>query len=303
MIDTTLLRSTLFSDFIGKRLDETQRSVIEQYADDLDFEPIDNLMISSGAWDHAVAMEVLPQLVFAHPDILQKHPQTSLYYRGMALLSRKQVAREATSVTDWENGTREAPVRRDAALRVARIYNTVISSIIEGSTDWTLDNGYRNILAATGITLDGMFRNKIGDMAEALIKSRIVSWLKNKKLIVTEEPQDRRYRLPNDTFMQYGSEPDISFLRRENLIATIEIKGGTDPAGALERFGAMTKSFEETPRGCVNFLIAGVITPEMQARLDDIGVVKVYLLDELAKDGKRWDHFTNEVFHHTIRVV
>ena len=49
--------------------------------------------------------------------------------------------------------------------------------------------------------------------------------------------------------------------------------------------------------------MAGVITPEMQSRLDEMGDVKVYLLADLAKDGERWDHFVNEVFHHAVRVV
>ncbi len=63
--------------------------------------------------------------------------------------------------------------------------------------------------------------------------------------------------------MKFGAEPDIDFTRDNRLVATIEVKGGCDPAGALERLGAMTKSFAETPSGCVNFLVAGVITPEM----------------------------------------
>ena len=103
--------------------------------------------------------------------------------------------------------------------------------------------------------------------------------------------------------MRFGSEPDIEFVRHDRPIATIEIKGGRDPAGALERLGAMTKSFAATPPGCVNFLVAGVITPEMQARLDEMGNVKVYLLDDISQDGKKCDDFMNEVFHHAIRVI
>ena len=38
-------------------------------------------------------------------------------------------------------------------------------------------------------------------------------------------------------------------------------------AGALERLGAMQKSFAETPARCHNFLIAGVVTIEMESRL------------------------------------
>ncbi len=298
-----VLRSRLFSDILTKREDKAQRRLIDEFTDELDFEPIDELMISLSAWEYVLSLGVAPKVVFAHPDVLRSHPTTSLYYRGMALLSRKRVGQAAASVMNWEDGTRTIPIQQDAAKRVACLYNTMISSIIEGSSDWTLDNGYRNILATMGITLDGMFRNKIGDIAETLVKNRIVSWLKGKGLIPPDSPECGRYLLPDDTLMQYGSDPDIDFVRRERLIATIEIKGGRDPAGALERLGAMTKSFAETPPGCVNFLVAGIITLEMQTRLDAMGNVKVYLLDDVSQDGEPWDDFTNEVFHHAIRVI
>lgn len=301
--DQNVLRSRVFSDFIKRYTDATQKKVIEQYHKELEFEPIGKLMIGPAAWDRVREIGVFPKFVFAHPDILQAHPRTSLYYRGIALLSRKRVAQAAASVTDWEKGLRKAPIYKGNAVAVARLYNTVISSIIEGSTDWTLDNGHRNILAAMGISLDGEFRNKIGDMAEALVKGRIVDWLRHKGLIPPDEPDDGVYLMPQGASMRFGSEPDIAFTRDGRLVATIEIKGGTDPAGALERLGAMAKSFAETPPACVNFLVAGVVTPEMRSRLDEIGVVKVYLLDDLSEDGDHWDGFTQEVFHHAVRVI
>lgn len=298
-----LLRSVLFAGLLHKADDKAQRRIIEEFKDELDFTQLEELMISSAAWEHVAALGIVPQVVFAHPDILRAHPATSLYYRGMALLSQKRVGQAAVSVKNWEDGTRRTPIRYDAAQKVARLYNAMISSIIEGASDWTLDNGYRNVLATMGISLDGMYRNRIGRMAEDLVKTRIASWLKERGLIASDSPEEGPFLLPGDTRMRYGSEPDIDFVRREMLIATIEIKGGRDPAGALERLGAMTKSFAETPPGCVNFLVAGVITPEMQARLDAMGNVKVYLLDEIAQDGKRWDDFMSEVFHYTIRVA
>ena len=114
--------------------------------------------------------------------------------------------------------------------------------------------------------------------------------------------------LPNGYSMRYGSEPDIRVpagigTTMPLTVATIEIKGGKDPAGALERLGAMQKSFEETPPGCVNMLIAGVITPEMESRLENMGVTKVFLLDDLAHDGEAWVGFLNEVFHYTVRIT
>lgn len=85
-------------------------------------------------------------------------------------------------------------------------------------------------------------------------------------------------------------------------IATIEIKGGKDPAGALERLGAMQKSFDATLAKCKKILIAGVVTSEMRSRLDKIGDVKVFIFDDLLND-EEWNAFTNEVFHYILRIV
>ena len=129
----------------------------------------------------------------------------------------------------------------------------------------------------------------------------------NPELILAQNSGATEFQLPNGYSMRYGSEPDIFFQqdisgsRRE--AATIEIKGGKDPAGALERLGAVQKSFKATPPNSVNILIAGVVAPEMRARLDQMGVVKVFLLDDLSHDGDRWTDFLNEVFHYTVRIT
>lgn len=298
------LRSRLISDMLRQRKDLLQHRLIDEFVTPLDFTPIDELMISSAAWDHVQSLYIEPKIVFAHPILLRAHPSTSLYYRGMALLSLKRVKQgTASSVDSWEAGSNKNPIREDSARKVASLYNTMISSIIEGSSKWTLDNGYRNIVATMGISFDGMFRNQIGDIAEKLVKNRLVEWLKAKGLLPEDCPDHGGYLLPRDTIMNFGSEPDIDFTRGDHLVATIEVKGGRDPAGALERLGAMTKSFKETPPDCVNFLVAGIITTEMKKRLDAIGNVKVYLLDDISQDGEKWEDFTNEVFHHAVRVI
>ena len=301
------IRSALISERIRQRTDLALRELITQYQDTLTFCPLEDLMISGQAWKHVEASNIDPKLVFAHPELLRKHPSVSQYYRGIALLPRKRVSDMAVSVDSWENGTRKAPISERRSKDVARLYNAVISSIIEGATNWTLENGYRNIIATMGIGLDGTFRNIIGRDAEGLIRNRIKSWLASRLLITEHNDEETEFQLPNGYSMRYGSEPDIRFQKEMNettqIVATIEIQGGKDPAGALERLGAMQKSFEETPPGCVNMLIAGVITPEMESRLGNMGVTKVFLLDDLAHDGQDWIDFLNEVFHYTVRIT
>ena len=67
--------------------------------------------------------------------------------------------------------------------------------------------------------------------------------------------------------------------------ATIEIKNGTDPAGALERLGAIQKSFAETPARSQNFAVLGVVTPEMRRRLDDMHVARDFSLFRILHDN------------------
>lgn len=297
-----LARSKLLAERIRQRTDERVRRLVDRFTGDLDYSAASaELLISQAAWDYVTEAAIAAHKVFAHPDLLRKHPEVSYYYRGLSLLSRKRV-RDGTGVDvrPWEMKERIRPVLPQDALKVAQLYNSVICSIVEGTTGWTLRNGYRNILSTMGITLDGMFRNVIGQDAEKLVKTKMADWLEEREL-VEERTSARKFTLADGVTMLYGSEPDILFKRDQQDVATIEIKGGKDPAGALERLGAMQKSFDETPARCHNFLIAGVVTPEMRSRLDQQRV-EVYILDDLLNDDK-WEEFTTDLFHHALRIV
>ena len=296
----------MIAERIRQRTDLKLRQTIEDFDEPIEFKPLTDLMISRKAWRHVSSSGIDPKLVFAHPLVLRRDPRLSEYYRGMALLPRKRVTDLASSVDKWEQPEANVDVSEDKSLQVARLYNAIISSIIERATDWTLENGYRNIIANMGIGLDGTMRNVIGQDAEQVIRVRIKEWLHRNELIIQKNDQSTRFVLPNGYSMRYGSEPDIEFTRADGgdpvVVSTIEIKGGKDPAGALERLGAIRKSFEETPPGCKNMLIAGVVTGEMGERLAGLGIT-TYLLDDLVDDESNWLEFLNEVFHYTIRIT
>ena len=306
-LDDALRRSTLMAQRIQQRTDLALRQIIKEFADEMSFLPLEEMMISEKAWEHVATLGIEPRLVFAHPSLLREHPSTSQYYRGIALLPRKRVTELAGSVDSWESESRTTPISNDHLSQVARLYNAAISSIVEGSSQWTLENGYRNIIANMGIGLDGTFRNIIGQDAEQLVKTRIRDWLDSRKLILERNTEQLLFELPDGYRMRYGSEPDIEFSQvkgtETTIVSTIEIKGGKDRAGALERLGAIRKSFGATPPGCVNMLIAGVVTTEMQERLDSLGLKRIFLLDDLIGSGGRWFEFLNEVFHHTVRIT
>lgn len=306
-LDDAKRRAQLIDARLRERTDLQLREIISSVSEPLEYQPLDHLMISQAAWAHVISAGVEPRLVFAHPALLATHPVVSQYYRGIALLPRKRVADLAGPIETWEDPSKKPRVAPEKGLAVARLYNAVISSIIEGATEWTLEDGYRNVIANMGIGLDGTMRNVIGQDAEAMIKGRIGRWLQERDLIDRYQREITEYDLPGGYAMRFGSEPDIEFRRASGsgsrVVATIEIKGGKDPAGALERLGAIQKSFEETPPGCVNILIAGIITREMKDRLDNLGIVNQFLLDDLAQDGEPWFSFLNELFHHIVRIA
>ena len=263
------------------------------------------LCIAKSALRHVKAAGIRPRLVFAHPDILKEIPNASLHYRGIALLSLKRVQEIAGSVNTWERSPASARVSDEKALKVCRLYNAVISSIIVDSVDWTLEDGYRNILATVGITEDGAIRNIIGQEAERAIKERLVEWAREAALLLapSSDSGEQSWALKADVSMVFGSEPDIAFEKAGRLAVVVEIKGGKDPAGALERLGAVKKTFDEAPVDCKNFLVAGVVTPTMQARLAEMRMERYFDIDAVLYDDETWTEFVNEIFHHALRIA
>lgn len=268
-----------------------------------------SLGIHVDAWEYIAKQSVDPKLVFAHPSILMEYPQASLHYRGMAALPYKRVKHVASAVNDWEREDYAGQPNKAACERVAVLYNTTISTIILNSDGWTEENGYRNILATVGTTKDGVWRNMVGSKGEKGVKKQVVKWLKAETRIPLETIKEgQEYILGSGTKtvrMRFSSEPDISFERKVDdswvVVSTIEIKSGTDPAGALERLGAVQKSFVETPVQSQNFLVLGVETKEMSKRLKELNVKSFDIHAILDGGGK--EYFINEVFHHALRLT
>lgn len=158
----------------GNNLDIEIRDKLQNMEDDFfDYNNQEYLCIEPSAWNRVIEIGIKPLLVFARPDVMKQVPESSLHYRGLALLSRKRVSEIAGNIDAWEQGGR-ARITDDKALKLARLYNTVISCIIIDNIAWTFENGYRNILATIGITEDGSIRNYIGSLAERSIKERIL---------------------------------------------------------------------------------------------------------------------------------
>ena len=303
-------RALVISHHIRQRADQSIREKIIRYDAELEFEErLEDLAVAPEAWQHITQTGIEPKLVFAHPNLLRDMPQASLHYRGIGLLSFKRMQQMGCSVNRWEEAPMRRPPTLERCIKAARIYNAVISVVITGSDGWTLENGYRNILSTIGITEDGVLRNIVGQEGEAAVKERISEWIASHGAIVSEIRGNITFLGAEKTLrMVYGSEPDISFerLTEDNswqIVSTIEVKSGTDPAAALERLGAIQKSFDQTDARARNFAVLGVVTREMRRRLNQMNVARDFLLYDIMHNDTAWEDFINEVFHHTLRIA
>lgn len=314
------IKSLLIVTSLQKKSDLKISKQIEKTNIPLSWAELDGLMIDKDVWFYAVEKKKYnPKNVFCHPDMLMKIPAASLYYRGLSGLSLKAIKDYCGSVEKLEKSSSNISLRPSKALQMARTYNTFICSIIKNSSKWTIENGKRTIIATLGITIDGIMRNKIGDIAEQRIRMLLVQWLVENDLIVEPKIDKRKipdelpvnFKLQGEIIMKFASEPDISFYKTEgekrDLKAIIEIKGGTDPAGALERYGAAQKSFRHArtvnPK-CINFFLSAVYTPELEKRIHDDNLVEKYFdLVRILKDIDERKRFFKEIFHFSLRMI
>ena len=309
--DDAIERSVLIARRIaaGADADRSVQEKIKRFDGNVDYANRESLGIEETAWQRVRDAGIDPRLVFAHPSVLKAIPQASFHYRGTALLPLKRVGEIAVNVENWERPTANPRLTHENVSKVCRLYNAVISSLITDKTDWTMENGYRNVLATIGITADGSMRNLIGQLGENEVKNRMFDWVRANGLLTGgEAPPDPSephgsWALRGDVRMKFAPEPDISFEKSGALVALIEVKAGKDPAGALERLGAIKKTFDEAPPRCENFLVAGVVTRTMRERLDEMRMKRDFDIDLLLHDEDSWSDFMDELFNHALRIA
>ncbi len=180
------------------------------------------------------------------------------------------------------------------------------------------------LLTSTGAQIDGSWRNAIGEEAEKVMQRLLIKEAKERNLLAALIPRTshavelydparldeqlghiENYRgilLTNRTTILFSSDPDVSLLNNAGAtVCAIEVKGGTDPAGALERYGAAKKSFEEARRtapSIITLLVASCITAEVHTRIrQDPAISAYYNLTEMLDEGSiAYNRFMQQVF-------
>ena len=195
----------------------------------------------------------------------------------------------------------------------------------------TKEELYGILLTSTGAQIDGSWRNAIGEEAEKVVQRLLVKEVIERNLLAALIPrigqavelydpnkleeqlgQIERFRgilLTNRTSILFSSDPDVSLLDPSGAtVCALEVKGGSDPAGALERYGAAKKSFEEIRRSAPNvwtILVASCITHEVHSRIKQDPLISSYynLTGLLGEGSTTFDLFMQEIFTHlAVRV-
>ena len=269
--------------------------------------------------------------VFCHPKLLREHPKLLAYYRNVAALSQKSVGylvKTGVDIKRLETDTENRYSLNEAQTMIlSRLFNEHITLIVDSSIQSiSKEEIYGLLLASTGAQIDGSWRNAIGEEAEKVVQRLLVKEVKERNLLAALIPRvgntvevhdpDKleeqlgnidRYRgilLTNRTSILFSSDPDVSLLNPSGAtVCALEVKGGADPAGALERYGAAKKSFEEVRRltpGVTTILVASCITPEVHTRIKNDALISSYynLTEILGEESEAFKRFVNEVFAH-----
>jgi len=130
-----------------------------------------NLNITTKAWNRVIHRGIKPIRVFVHPEVLKQNPKRVGYYRMLAMVSQKSMARVGLSINRFEEG--RSHLDDNSALEISKHLNKIVSILIEhdekvNDREFDLWRGM-----AAGSQAQGSWQNTKGDRAEVVIKELI----------------------------------------------------------------------------------------------------------------------------------
>lgn len=261
--------------------------------------------------------------VFSHPKLLREHPHLIGYYRNVSVLSQKSTKYMCDIDPKKYEEKKKNNLSEKHALSLAQLFNEHISLIVDSAFGkFEKEEIQGLLLASTGAQIDGSWRNSIGDEAEKVVQTMITQEIVKKNLlkaflmrdngniadpdkttienIIKNIKEIKGLMLNNQKSILFSSEPDLTILDKSGKSSlVIEVKGGTDPAGALERYGASKKSFEHSikeNKKVKTCLVASCITDEVEGRIvSDKTISKYFNLTNILSDETYKIEFLNYV--------
>lgn len=288
------------SEFFHQKLHEWALVEVARQIDQIKGETLQwdhaGLGISVKAWDKAIHRGIKPIIIFAHPEILTTIPRSTGYYRMLAMVSQKSMNQVGLPVVRYEEG--HFPSSENAKA-MAQHLNKIVSRLIEA--DETIEAREFDLWRgmAAGSQAQGSWQNTKGRKLEVVLQGLIRHRLRDNGLVMEDSDDDPRLVLVDQRTVVFADEPDIGFYKGGKIIAAIEVKGGIDKAGVLERVGATIKSLsrakQENPDS-VTILILQEVSVTAQSVVDlqtNQGIVNYWFTVEevLENEDKRDEIF------------
>jgi hypothetical protein len=244
------------------RIFETGKEIAGVKGEKLDWD-LEALHISEEAWSKIIHNGIKPVIAFAHPDVLSEVHYAVAYYRMLSMASQKSM-RNVGLATDRYEQAREGELPAlpspPRAAEFARHFNKLASRLVEAdekmeAREFDLWRGM-----AAGTQAQGSWQNNKGDVAEGVIDKTIRNRLRTARWIATETEQI--VVLQDGRRVEFGDEPDVAIYQGETILVAVEVKGGIDKAGVLERIGAALKSLsrakQENPEAVTILVLQAV---------------------------------------------
>jgi len=259
---------------------------------------INKLNITSKAWNKIIHRGIKPVRVFAHPQVLLENPKRVSYYRMLAMVSQKSMSKVKLNVIKYEMG--RVGLDRKTALALSRHLNRIISTLIEH--DKEIDSREFDIWRGmcAGSQAQGSWQNIKGDRSEIVIKDLIRKRLIDEGLVVRKKIHGKVEELELNDGRKFvlAGEPDVGVYSGNMIQLAVEIKGGIDPAGVLERFGAALKSLrrckQANPESATVLLMQGVsLTRKVKEEINKASDVIDYFftIEEITTNEKQRKRF------------
>lgn len=327
-LELTIAQYELKCSYIARQLEEKEYiglydkmyAGLNAFGDTLDWTDLVSMGITQEAFDIVSkgAKKKHIGMYFCHPNILNNIKSSLKYYRGISVFSQKglKTVSRFSAVERVEDG---ADIGAAQAVQVVRAVNRNVSTLYKSSLPGH-DKLKALLFATAGITFDGSWKNQIGAEGERLIKDIIVRHaFQNGELasvtigdvlrpvakvdlkwIEDNAASFRSAMFTNGSTARFGSEPDVTLIdKKGSIVAGVEVKAGLDPAGALERLGAMLKSFDsilDDAPTADRILVVACVTDEVEQRLKTAkSVSRYYSLTDIMLNERDETRFANMI--------
>ncbi len=158
----------------------------------------------------------------------------------LAMVSQKSTSQVGLSIIRYEQNS--SLTDELIAIEISQHLNKIISYLVEA--DEQIDSREFNIWRgmAAGAQAQGSWQNIKGNKIEIMIRGLLERRLNEQILVNNENLDASTINLLDGRVIIFADEPDIGIYQDEKIIAAVEMKGGINRAGILERIGAAIKS-------------------------------------------------------------